>query len=279
MSFWSCLIRLKPARNASIAGCSNAKIFPRTIKGVQYQHPNDRPKPKAVVIFRNGSLPMHILEKRRYQQVLSEIAKSSRKTRSSSEIPAEIIREADNPIDSNTIRIEIDGKCVGYIPTDQARRLSLQMSEDGIDRAKCLARIRGGWQAHHKRSGLYGLTLAIPRNGWVDFGLGKMPPGYRKPTSSAPTSRLKNKKIALIGVAPTSTLALELANEGAHIVAHPDKESHYAVIAAGAEVHDHQKPAHWELARARRLIDDGASMIVLSEDDFRTHLSEIALST
>jgi hypothetical protein len=87
-----------------------------------------------------------------------------------------IEREPANPHDPNAIMVKILGRKVGYLPREQAERVSEQMRGSGLSSATCSARVRGGWRTNQYDEGSYGVQLAIPNHGRIDFGLGAEPP-------------------------------------------------------------------------------------------------------
>ena len=236
-------------------------------------------RPKARVVWREDSWPLDTVGESHYQDNLITICGPYRREGGETEVRAVLCRDPNNPHDKNAIRVEVDGLKVGHIPREQAKRLSEQMREDGIDRAECGARIRGGWRTNQHDEGFYGVKLAVPARGWVDFGLGKeapKPPERPKPASTGP---LKGKKLALIGAPSTGDLAQELAGLGATIMARSGKTSHFAIIAEGADTQSDSSEDKWEIARAQSFIDKGAALKILTIADFRkTQLPQSTVS-
>ena len=91
-------------------------------------------------------------------------------------ITAELVREPTNPYDPNAVRIEADGRPLGYVPKEDAPRF-----HDVIDKlagqgrpATCRARLTGGWDRGHGDRGTIGLRILAGRrpsiwNGRVAF--------------------------------------------------------------------------------------------------------------
>ncbi|WP_425507711.1 HIRAN domain-containing protein [Sulfitobacter aestuariivivens] len=57
---------------------------------------------------------------------------------------AKIEREPNNAYYLNAVAATIQSRTVGYLSREQAQRLSAQMIEDGIESARCSAKIVGG---------------------------------------------------------------------------------------------------------------------------------------
>lgn len=225
-------------------------------------------RPRARVQWRSQSWPMNIVGESNYQDAL--IAICGNYTRAGREVNARatITREPENPYDPYAVRVEINRKTVGYLPREQATRVSKQMLEDLIDHADCDAIIKGGWRTNQFDEGFYGVRLAIPTRDWIDFGLGKTPPGsdYPKTAESGP---LSGQKLALIGASATSTLAHEFAGLGAHIMARPGKTSNFSIIVKGANIDDISTSAGSDFRRAKTMVQQGSKQKILTEDEFR----------
>lgn len=84
--------------------------------------------------------------------------------------------EPANHHDPNAIMVKIQGRKVGYLSREQAQRVGQQMREAGLKAATCLARVRGGWRTNQYDEGHYGVNLAIPNLGRIDFGIGVKAP-------------------------------------------------------------------------------------------------------
>ena len=78
-------------------------------------------------------------------------------------VRATLVHEDDNPYDHHAVRVEIQGRPVGYLPRDTAlsyrERLS-QAGHAGIT-AECAANIRGGWDRGEGDRGYYGVWLDL----------------------------------------------------------------------------------------------------------------------
>lgn len=83
------------------------------------------------------------------------------------EFEADLILEDDNPHDPNAVRVEIQGRHVGYLARPDApqfRRLLAKMSGSlDVRAARVPAMIRGGWDRGPGNQGYYGVWLDITR--------------------------------------------------------------------------------------------------------------------
>lgn len=67
---------------------------------------------------------------------------------------AELVPEPDNPHDSNAVRVDIDGQCVGYLPRGRAAEMGPAIAE-GIETqgtGMCRAVIRGAQEWAYRES-------------------------------------------------------------------------------------------------------------------------------
>lgn len=194
---------------------------------------------KASVQWREGSFPMDAVGESNYQRALEDITGGYTADGHDLEIQAVLVREPENPHDENAVAVQIRGKLVGYLSREQAHRVSEQMAEDQISASKCNAKIVGGWRRGRHDVGYFGVKLAVPNWGWIDFGIGKMPP--QKPKSetasiqrrprpdAAADGPLKGKKIFLWGAPANGPEADEFAQLGAQIMAGVGKSTNMVV--------------------------------------------------
>jgi hypothetical protein len=195
---------------------------------------------KASVQWRAGSFPMEVVGESRYQNALVAICGAHTRYGHDSEYSANIEREPLNPFDRNAVVAKIGGRTVGYLSREQAVRVSEQMIADGIVSASCKARVRGGWRTNQYDEGHYGVWLAIPNWGWIDFGIGASPsidglPYVPRKASTRPepsqTGSLVGEWVALIGATDDGELAKQLARNGAKIMAGVGKSTTLLVVA------------------------------------------------
>ena len=234
-------------------------------------------RPPARVQWDRDFYPVEVVGESNYQDAL--IAICGRHTRHSQylEFDAVIELEPTNAHDPSAIVVKIEGHKVGYLPKEQAARVGAQMREEGLSAATCGARVRGGWRTNQYDTGHYGVYLAIPERGWIDFGIGSTPPA--KPTPSRPIRKVQRPEaaetgpllghwIALMGTRRDSEIAQQLAAAGAKIMAGPGKSTTLLVV-----VED--KPFSVRTMRsatyrkAEELIAEGAPLRIVSIDDVR----------
>lgn len=177
--------------------------------------------------------------------------------------------------------MKINGRKVGYLPREQAARVADQMRGEGQSAAACSARVRGGWRTNQYGEGHYGVQLAIPRSGWIDFGIGSTPPPVspsprkevRRRPKAAAAGPLIGQSVALMGAATDGDVAQELASAGAHIMAGLGKSTTLLVVAG-------ETPFPFWIRRsstyrqAEKLIVEGASLRIVSLSEARAMISE-----
>lgn len=138
--------------------------------------------PNARIQWREGSYPMDAVGESHYQRELAQICGGHSRHGHEIEADAHLTREPNNQFDKNAVAVSIQGHVVAYLPREQAARIASQMIEDGLKSATCAAKIVGGWRTNQHDEGHFGVRLAIPRHGWIDFGIGKQQPSKSIPT-------------------------------------------------------------------------------------------------
>lgn len=196
----------------------------------------------ANVKWRVGSFPTEVVGESNYQKKLSELCGAHTREGHDQEFVARIELELNNPYDTNAVVVKIRNSVVGYLPRAEAKRIGSQMKEEGITKASCRARVRGGWRTNQYDEGNFGVRLSIPQRGWIDFGTGRKPPSLpsgktKKQTSASQrpepseTGPLIEEWVAIIGAPKDGELAKELASKGARIMAGVGKSTTLLVVA------------------------------------------------
>lgn len=226
--------------------------------------------------WRENSYPMDAVGESNYQTALEGLTRGHNRDGHNLLIDAELLREPNNPYDTNAVAVRIGGHTVGYLPREQAVRVASQMRADGIDRATCGAKIVGGWRTNQFDKGSFGVRLAVPNWGWIDFGIGKQAPSKPAAASSAPkrkrTARpkaasngpLKGHYIVIWGAPSDGEEAEELAQLGAHIMAGVGKST-TKVVYSGSELTPGMKNSR-TYAEAQNRIAEGSILEIVSYD-------------
>lgn len=113
----------------------------------------------------NGEFALEVVGESFHQAALESICGPRTEESVYQQHTASLILENDNPKDKNAVRIEIQGKTVGYLSRDVAKRYREQIKKGGMPGAtgECQAVIKGGWQ-RGENIGAYGVWLDIPVN-------------------------------------------------------------------------------------------------------------------
>lgn len=232
------------------------------------------------VEWRDGSFPMDVVGEAHYQKELVHICGGHSRHGHEFEIDALLIHEPDNPHDENAVAVRIKGGLVGYLPRDQAARVTSQMRQDGIRHATCGAKIVGGWRTNQHDEGHFGVRLAIPRRGWIDFGLGKTPPSASKskpeavhskpPPQPATDGPLVGERVVIWGADKQGREAQVLADLGAKIMNSVGKSTTMIV-----HIDDELTPGMHASAtykKAQALMEDGHQIEFVSLRKLRDRL-------
>jgi len=235
------------------------------------------------VIYTGKGFPLEVVGESNYQAALQHICGGHNRHGHEVEVRASLKRQPDNPHDSNAVVVLIESEIVGHLAREQAARISQQMLEDDVAEVRCNAKIVGGWRTNQHDQGYFGVKLAVPRNGWVDFGLGKTNPqttnqangeGKSKPTVPTPSSTgpMVGEWIFLWGAKRDSDLAKELAGYGANIMASVGKSTTMLV-----HVEDELTPGAKGSAtyrKAKERIEKGEQLEILSLSALRERLQQ-----
>ena len=111
----------------------------------------------------DGEFDFDIVGESKYQPNL--LALAGAKTDAGCEILCEatLHREPRNPHDRNAIRVDVQGRTVGYIPRLDAAAIAPIMDRQGISAVLADAIIVGGW-LRGSNEGHFGLKLDMPFN-------------------------------------------------------------------------------------------------------------------
>ena len=254
-----------------------------TNRAVAKDHPIQEPA-KASIIWRSESFPLQVVGESNYQRELISICGPYTQIGHDVEHFATIMLEPSNPYDSNAVCVKIKAQTVGYLPKDQAFRVATQMKEVAVAESRCMARIRGGWRTNQRDEGLFGVRLAVPTRGLIDFGLPSLKPKTsvidwpKKPKKAkvirpepAANGFLKGKRIYLFGCPQDGLIAQEFADHGAKLMSKVGKTTSMLVIAR-------ERPftvgtlASAEYKAAEELLLSSSGLRILTVDELRKTL-------
>lgn len=219
MSLFSFLFGRKPAATEDVG----RRDAPVTLRYTDERPPSPASPPSHLprIRWRDGSFPLQAVGESNYADALQSICGKYTRHGSDIEVEGVLHREPQNPHDGNAVAVTIDGRKVGYLPREQAVRVGGQMIEEDLMSVRCGARIRGGWRTNQHDEGGYGVNVAVPTWGDIDFGTQPeviQPKGHDRP-DAAPSGPLKDQSVAIIGAKADGDLAKELAAAGASIMA------------------------------------------------------------
>jgi hypothetical protein len=111
-----------------------------------------------------GAYNLKVVGTSNYQSALEKICGGKTDEAQELEVRAILIHEEDNPHDKKAIRVDIDGRTVGYLSRNDAREYRKQLSDLGQPgiTAACSAMIVGGWDDGDEDVGSYGVRLDLP---------------------------------------------------------------------------------------------------------------------
>jgi hypothetical protein len=146
-------------------------IFYLLFSAKPHQFPNVNPETqkeyKSVsVIYIPGpkNYSENIVGEAKYQNNLDYICGGKSYNGHEKYITAYLIQEDDNPYDDQAIRIEINGRIVGYLSRKEAGMYRNHLNKMGYSDSiiACDSVIVGGWKRNQKDEGHFGVKLDLP---------------------------------------------------------------------------------------------------------------------
>lgn len=135
-------------------------------------HTEERLQPRSrmkKVVRTTKSFGMEVVGESNYQDALIAICGKHTRAGYDGEHQATLALEPSNAFDPNAVMVMIDGRRVGYLIREQAKRVGAFMRAAGLDQATCDARVQGGWRTNQHDEGHYGVKLAVPARGEIAF--------------------------------------------------------------------------------------------------------------
>lgn len=104
---------------------------------------------------------VNVVGESHYQRQLVSLAGGKREESARIETTAELVREPENPYDTEAIAVLIGGQHVGYLSRQNARKYKAVVNETvkNYERATCHATIVGGWNRGNGDEGHFGVRL------------------------------------------------------------------------------------------------------------------------
>jgi hypothetical protein len=119
-----------------------------------------RPSVKSISTdFGRFSLP--VVGEKRYQEAIEEIAGGKTEDGAHCYSRATLALEDENRYDRNAVRVDIDGRTVGYLARDDAVQYRKELRKHGAAKVtlECEAIIVGGWSRGDGDEGHFGVRL------------------------------------------------------------------------------------------------------------------------
>jgi len=106
----------------------------------------------------SGTFSVEVVGESYYQQNLEAICGKRTAKGEHKLVTATLILDDSNPHDNQAVRVEIEGKIVGHLSREMARKYRASRPEK---MAQCGANIRGGWRRKGNDLGDYGVWLDL----------------------------------------------------------------------------------------------------------------------
>lgn len=103
-----------------------------------------------------------IVGERAYQESLEAVCGGRCEDGVEHDCVAVLWPDPENPHDPNAVKVQIDGRTVGYLTRDDALTFRETMARYGVDTpASCDALVVGGWDGGARGSGAFGVKLDL----------------------------------------------------------------------------------------------------------------------
>jgi hypothetical protein len=138
--------------------------FLKNLFSSKNSEPQTPKEPDIAVLRGDGKFALEVVGESYYQDALESICGPRTGKSVNEKRTAMLILEDNNPKDKNAVRVEIQGKQVGYLSRKVSVLYRQQIKAGGMPKAigECQAVIKGGWDRGENNKGTYGVWLDIP---------------------------------------------------------------------------------------------------------------------
>ncbi len=119
---------------------------------------------EKVFVEGDGGFDLEIVGESHYQKHLNKLCGGHTKEGSKKEVVAELHYEDKNPHDNKAIRVDVNGKTVGYLSREDARYYRKRIGKTGNEGIiiSCNAKIFGGKKLGVFKKTSFGVWLDLP---------------------------------------------------------------------------------------------------------------------
>jgi hypothetical protein len=128
----------------------------------------NKTRKEFVVLIGLARFDKEVMGVRNHQAALEAICGPRRPMGIRRQVTAWLIQEDKNPSDKNRVRVEIQGRQVGYLSQETAAQYLAYLGSRGTPAAdgQCQALIQDGWISSDGRKGPYRVSLDLPSYGF-----------------------------------------------------------------------------------------------------------------
>ena len=125
-----------------------------------YRGEDQRTSPRSA---ERGSFTVEVVGESNYQPALESICGGRSRDGAEKYVTATLVPEDSNPYDENAVRVDIEGRTVGYLSRHAAKAYRKRLKTSGAPSTRdCPAVIRGGWDRGRRDQGSFGVRLELP---------------------------------------------------------------------------------------------------------------------
>ncbi len=182
----------------------------------------------APIIVREDDYSSIVAGTSHYQDELLSICGGHNRHGHGHETVAMLVRDPENLHDPNAIKVEIEGRCIGFLPKQRAEQVAAEMDSEGFSRSRVAAQVVGGWRTNQYDQGSFGVRLKMPSKGPVNFGTAASQKRIEEQSAPrntggrpdpAPNGPLAGTFCVVWGASSKGDEAKEVAAWGAHVMA------------------------------------------------------------
>jgi hypothetical protein len=127
------------------------------------RHPPLPAPPPPAWLDGDGNFGLKIVGESHHQSAFEDICGPRTEDGENRVVTAVLILDNTNRYDNNAVRVEVEGKTVGYLSRSAASAFRTRLQNERVTAPNftCKANIRGGWMSENKESGMFGIYLDV----------------------------------------------------------------------------------------------------------------------
>jgi HIRAN domain-containing protein len=127
------------------------------------RHPSLPAHPPPAWLDGDGNFNLEIVGESHHQRAFEEICGPRTEKGENRFVTATLILDNTNRYDNNAVRVEVEGKTVGYLSRSAASTFRTRLQNERVTAPNftCKANIRGGWSRENQKSSMFSIYLDV----------------------------------------------------------------------------------------------------------------------